>query len=83
MTPIDSPYSYYQGYVRFFREEIDAKGVSQTLEEYVFSEKLNTGDETGVLSRFVAALFHALIHIGHGLEFGLEGMLVEGRDIYD
>ena len=26
----------------------------------------------------MSSLLHALIHVGHGLEFGLKGMVVEG-----
>lgn len=29
-------------------------------------------------SRFTASLLHALIHVGHGLGFGLKGLVVEG-----
>ncbi|KAG7087842.1 hypothetical protein E1B28_013780 [Marasmius oreades] len=77
-------HSYYDAYLRFFTEELRSKGPSSTLEEYIFSPKVNFGtiskhgDHPSMLSRFVAALMHALIHVGYGAEFGLPGMFVQG-----
>ncbi|KAG6328963.1 hypothetical protein ID866_10126 [Astraeus odoratus] len=74
--------NYYQGYVSFFSEEIDRKGTATVLEEYIFSEDFQSRgigpNQPEMLSRFTAGLLHALIHVGHGLEFGLKGMVVEG-----
>ncbi|KAI6111908.1 hypothetical protein EDD17DRAFT_1475504 [Pisolithus thermaeus] len=73
---------YYKGYVDFFAREIDEKGTSTVLEEYIFSDRFQyqegASNQPEMLSRFTASLLHALIHVGHGLEFGLKGMVVEG-----
>ncbi|KAI6118350.1 hypothetical protein F5141DRAFT_999900 [Pisolithus sp. B1] len=73
---------YYKGYVDFFTREIDEKGTPAVLEEYIFSDRFQyqegASNQPEMLSRFTASLLHALIHVGHGLEFGLKGMVVEG-----
>ncbi|KAF9263179.1 hypothetical protein L218DRAFT_902653 [Marasmius fiardii PR-910] len=77
-------HSYYDAYLQFFTEEVRTKGCGHTVEEYIFSSKANFGsinkhgDHPSMLSRFVAALLHAMIHVGYGAEFGLPGMFVEG-----
>lgn len=54
------------------------------IEEFVFAPGFNAelkpkGNETaGMLDRFLASGFHALIHVGYGCEFGLKGMVAEG-----
>ncbi|KAG0700989.1 hypothetical protein DFH29DRAFT_1080332 [Suillus ampliporus] len=76
--------NFYGAYITFFIEAIEEKGVSATLEEYIFSEKYNfvegrdASTQPVMLSRFLGALFHALIHVGHGTEFGMMGMVAEG-----
>lgn len=81
---VTHPCSYYQAYLTFFDQEITAKGISYTLEKYVFSEAYNLYSsplrtkQPEMLSRFLAGLLHALIHIGYGLEFGLKGLICEG-----
>ncbi|KAI6030050.1 hypothetical protein EDC04DRAFT_2605570 [Pisolithus marmoratus] len=72
---------YYKGYVGFFSREIDEKGTPMVLEKYIFSDRFQyqgASNQPEMLSRFTASLLHALIHVGHGLEFGLKGMIVEG-----
>ncbi|KAI5992343.1 hypothetical protein F5J12DRAFT_859834 [Pisolithus orientalis] len=73
---------YYKGYVTFFGQEIDEKGIPMVLEKYIFSDRFQYQKgafiQPEMLSRFTASLLHALIHVGHGLEFGLKGMVVEG-----
>lgn len=77
---------YYGAYLAFFTREAQAKGIAAVLEEFVFSPKANLGpdpnaphkDQPQMLSRFVSGLIHPMIHTGHGTEFGLPGMLVEG-----
>lgn len=73
---------YYKGYVAFFSQEIDEKGIPMVLEKYIFSDRFQyqegASNQPEMLSRFTASLLHALIHVGHGLEFGLKGMVVEG-----
>ncbi|KAG9310842.1 hypothetical protein JVU11DRAFT_8695 [Chiua virens] len=76
--------NFYQGYVTFFTQQIAEKGVRNTLEVFIFSEKYNhqkgrdANAQPEMLARFFSNLVHALIHVGYGLEFGLKGMVVEG-----
>ncbi|KAF4583951.1 hypothetical protein EYR40_002449 [Pleurotus pulmonarius] len=71
---------YYNSYLEFFKGEVQAKGFSSVLEEYVFSEKYNfSGDaQPQMLNRFMSGLIHPLIHTGYGAELGLPGMIIEG-----
>jgi hypothetical protein len=51
----------------------------------VFSDKYNfnpgrdAASQPHMLSRFVDGIMHPLIHCGYGVEFGLKGMLSEGK----
>ncbi|KAI6040216.1 hypothetical protein EDC04DRAFT_3111263 [Pisolithus marmoratus] len=73
---------YYKGYVTFLSQEIDEKGIPIVLEKYIFSSRFQyqegASSRPEMLSRFMLSVFHALIHVGHGLEFGLKGMVAEG-----
>ncbi|KAF9496950.1 hypothetical protein BDN71DRAFT_1429945 [Pleurotus eryngii] len=71
---------YYNSYLEFFKGEVQAKGFSSVLEEFVFAEKSNfSGDaQPQMLNRFMSGLVHPLIHTGYGAELGLPGMIVEG-----
>lgn len=79
-------YRYYSAYVDFFTAILRKDGAATTLEDYVFSQKANfdpARDADGksppqFLCRFVDGLFHPMIHVGYGLEFGLPGTLAEG-----
>ncbi|KAF9509405.1 hypothetical protein BS47DRAFT_1373523 [Hydnum rufescens UP504] len=58
-------------------------GVSKTLEEYIYSRKANYDDQLGnnqpeMFSRFIGSLYHPLIHLGYGLEFGVVGVVAGG-----
>ncbi|KAI6030051.1 hypothetical protein EDC04DRAFT_2714191 [Pisolithus marmoratus] len=74
--------NYYQGYITFFKGEVDEKGASKVLEEYVFSDDFQyqegASKQPELLARLTAGVMHPMIHVGYGLEFGLKGMLVEG-----
>ncbi|KAG2135389.1 uncharacterized protein EDB93DRAFT_1092359 [Suillus bovinus] len=76
--------NYYEAYTTFFAKVIEEKGASATLDEFIFSEKYNfqpgrdAGSQPEMLSRFVDAVMHPLIHCGYGVEFGLKGMLAQG-----
>ena len=75
---------YYNSYLEFFRDLLLKKDVTEVLEEYVFSAKANVGGpgiegQPRMLNRFFAAGIHPLIHIGNGLEFGILGLVAEGR----
>ncbi|KAI6118361.1 hypothetical protein F5141DRAFT_614817 [Pisolithus sp. B1] len=73
---------YYRAYITFFGQEINEKGISVVLEQYIFSDGFQyqegASSQPEMLSRFMLSLFHALIHVGNGVEFGLKGMVVEG-----
>ncbi|KAG6334577.1 hypothetical protein ID866_4514 [Astraeus odoratus] len=76
---------YYSAYLTFFTTQLLAKGISECLEEYVFSTASNfvhPGDDDKeqplMLSRFVSGAVHPFIHVGYGAEFGLLGISAEG-----
>jgi hypothetical protein len=75
---------FYVAYRTFFIKAIEERGVSATLDEYIFSEKYNfeegreASTQPKMLDRFVGGLFHALIHVEHATEFGIPGMVAEG-----
>lgn len=82
--PIPSD-SYYNAYLQFFSHIVLDKGAAATLEEYIFSPKMNVAVNNAasaqMLNRFMAGLLHPLIHIGYGLEFGLLGIVAEGKAV--
>ncbi|GAB1527754.1 hypothetical protein RhiTH_010942 [Rhizoctonia solani] len=70
---------FYNEYTSFFSEEIQTHGLPQTLEKFVFSSGAKwTKDGPLMLDRFMSAVIHHLIHLGHVVESGVEGMVVEG-----
>ncbi|KAL0959084.1 hypothetical protein HGRIS_014382 [Hohenbuehelia grisea] len=76
--------NYYQAFVQFFEQELAQKGFGPTLERYIFAVEANFSgynDEAQpeMLSRFLANVLHPMIHVGHGMEFGLPGILAEGK----
>ncbi|PPQ77390.1 hypothetical protein CVT25_010972 [Psilocybe cyanescens] len=70
--------NYYQGYLEFFKGELEHKSISVMLEEYVFSADANfvSGAKTHpeMLNRFLEGLLHPMIHTGFGVEFSLPGL---------
>lgn len=77
--------NYYASYLDFFTNEVLTKGMSASVEAYVFSDDANwQGFENDaakaprMLDRFMAGLVHPIIHFGHGAEFNIPGMAVEG-----
>ena len=75
---------YYQAYLQFFSNQVVTEGVDKTLKRYLYSEGANySGRADGsrhpeMFARFMSGLVHSLIHVGHGLEFGLPGIVAEG-----
>ncbi|GAA5872957.1 hypothetical protein JCM3774_004886 [Rhodotorula dairenensis] len=75
---------YYPNYLAFFHRIISAPppasspyadkptSVVPVVEQYLF------GGEGQMLVRAVSGALHPLIHIGHGIEFGLDGHVAEG-----
>ena len=65
---------YYSSYVNFFQEEVQKKGIKRSIEHYIFEQDSNLG----FYPRFLAGVYHPLIHLGYGVEFGHSLMLAEG-----
>lgn len=67
----------------FFTSELVAKGAPAVIEEYIFSPEANFPGRVGrpveMLNRFCAGVLHPLIQLGHGCEFNLPGMIIEGQ----
>lgn len=67
----------------YFRE----KGISSSLEEFIFSPKANLGtnpqlafdEQPQMLNRLLSGILHPMIHSGYGAEFNLLGMVIEGK----
>ncbi|KAG0704107.1 hypothetical protein DFH29DRAFT_997994 [Suillus ampliporus] len=66
-----------------FNEHLgDERGLPSTFEEYIFAPSANyltepcseKDDHPEMMARFIDGLFHPLIHIGYGAEFGLLGV---------
>lgn len=58
------------------------------LEQYIFSRRANVAENEGgthpeMLSRFLDALVHPMIHTGYGFEFDIPGMVIEGMFFLD
>jgi len=76
--------SYYDSYLHYFHNVILEKGATAAIEEYVFARGANV-DENGsdksprkMFNRLFARLYHPMIYIGYGLEFGIPGLVAEG-----
>ncbi len=77
-------FRFYNSYLEYFRAVLLEKDVTDVLEEYIFSSKANIGgpgvkEHPRMLNRWLAAIVHPMIHVGNGLEFGLLGLVAEGR----
>ncbi|KAG2073377.1 hypothetical protein BDR04DRAFT_1072712 [Suillus decipiens] len=76
--------NFYTAYRSFFGKAFRERGLSATLEEYIFSKKYNfiegrdASAQPVMLARFLGGVFHGLIHVGYGAEMGIPGMVVEG-----
>jgi len=68
----------------FFSRSIASIGVDKTVERWIFSSQANYDEKSGrlvMLGRFLSGLFHPVIHVGYGVEYGIPGMVIEGLDI--
>ncbi|CDM29644.1 Domain of unknown function DUF4243 [Penicillium roqueforti FM164] len=65
----------YPHYLAFFQQEIDAKGVPDVLNEYLFAE-----DERAesMMCRVFAGLIHPFIQLGFGIEFNQPAIVAQG-----
>jgi len=79
-------HSYYQAYLDFFVEEVKVKSFDAIIEEYIFAPDANyvagNGTQPEMLNRFFEGILHPMIHVGFGVEFGLPGILAEGREMF-
>ena len=61
---------FYPNYLEFFKNQISKNGVPNTILSYA-------ADETALPS-FVSGAVHPLIHVGFGVEFGVNDVVAEG-----
>lgn len=77
----------YTAYLKFFEEELTAKGIDKVLAEYVFSPEANIGTRGGpapeMINRLLDGVFHPMIHLGCGVEFNMPGIVAEGKQCFD
>ncbi|KAF9261894.1 hypothetical protein L218DRAFT_868820 [Marasmius fiardii PR-910] len=75
---------FYGAYLKYFSDLLQQKDASAVFVEHVFSSAFNFGskDTAGknpeMLARFMAGLFHPMIHTGYGFEFNIPGIIAEG-----
>ncbi|KAF7985825.1 hypothetical protein HWV62_492 [Athelia sp. TMB] len=69
--------NYYVAYLDFFLKEIEVNGAAKTLESFIFNPEAN-GNGSKMFSRFLGGLFHPMIQIGYGAEFGSDAMVAQG-----
>jgi hypothetical protein len=66
----------YPNFLAFFEQEIATKGSWQAVvNEYCFSR---TPQSDFMMAQLYEGLFHPIIHLGFGIEFGLPGLVAEG-----
>ncbi|KAH6962317.1 hypothetical protein BKA56DRAFT_636677 [Ilyonectria sp. MPI-CAGE-AT-0026] len=64
----------YMSFVKFYEDEITAKGVPAVIQEYVFAEDHRADD---MLVRLFMGFLHPIIHLGCGLEFKQPAIVAE------
>lgn len=65
----------YGNYLRFFEEEIEAKGWKAVVIEYVFSR---TPVAEAMFAQLYEGAYHPIIHVGFGIEFEQPSIVAEG-----
>jgi hypothetical protein len=84
-SPLMQRNSYYGAYMKYFQKCIEEQGVDATLENMIFAPNMNIPSEgkdgQWMCNRFLSALFHPMIHTAYGLEFGVNGIVVEGKRV--
>lgn len=61
---------FYASYLEFFRQEVPKLGRVEAIIKYAF--------DTDVLGRTFSGAFHPLIHLGYGVDFGIDAVVAEG-----
>jgi hypothetical protein len=62
--------TYYASYLGFFRNQVVEMGRVKAVTKYMF--------DNDFIARAFSGAFHPLIHVGYGLEFGVDGIVAEG-----
>ncbi|KAM0457835.1 hypothetical protein ACHAPV_006380 [Trichoderma viride] len=75
----DSPYlgkgKHYPDFLKFFQDEIEAKGWEKVLLEYVFKEDERS---EAIFGRLFAGFLHPLIQLMYGIEWQQPAIIAEG-----
>ncbi|KAG9062155.1 hypothetical protein KI688_006487 [Linnemannia hyalina] len=61
---------FYASYLEFFRQEVPKLGRVEAVVKYAF--------DTDVIGRTFSGAFHPLIHLGYGIDFGIDAIVAEG-----
>jgi len=61
---------FYASYLEFFRHEVPKLGRVEAIVKYAF--------DTDVLARTFSGAFHPIIHLGYGIDFGIDAVVAEG-----
>ncbi|KAF9369496.1 hypothetical protein CPC16_004467 [Podila verticillata] len=61
---------FYASYLEFFRQEVSRLGRVEAIVKYAF--------DTDVIGRTFSGAFHPLIHLGYGVDFGIDAIVSEG-----
>ncbi|KAG0306367.1 hypothetical protein BGZ99_001786, partial [Dissophora globulifera] len=64
---------FYASYLEFFRHEVPKLGRVEAIVKYAF--------DTDMISRTFSRAFHPLIHLGYGVDFGIDAIVAEGLAI--
>lgn len=63
-------HEFYASYLEFFRQEVPKLGRVEAIVKYAFDADL--------VGRTFSGAFHPLIHLGYGIDFGIDAMVAEG-----
>ncbi|KAF9905556.1 hypothetical protein EC991_001586 [Linnemannia zychae] len=61
---------FYASYLEFFRHEVPKLGRVEAIVKYAF--------DADVIGRTFSGAFHPLIHLGYGVDFGIDAIVAEG-----
>lgn len=67
--------AHYNNYLKFFEQEIEARGWKDVLYQYLFTV---TPVAKSMFVQLFEGLYHPLIHIGFGIEFDQPAIVAEG-----
>jgi hypothetical protein len=63
-------HEFYSSYLQFFLQEVPKLGRVDAIVKYAF--------DTDVIGRTFSGAFHPLIHLGYGIDFGIDAVVAEG-----